>query len=127
MNVNFRELVYEFPKEFERRNTRQDWDIVESLKDIGSPADYYLDKEVLNHLRQGETTTVRGYFFVELGNKHTPIVVWCDVICQDFDEETGTFEGEYSTNNLGWDYYFEVQKLADSFLRPQADYLEFMK
>ena len=127
MNTNFRLLVNEFPKEFERRDIREDWDIVRALQEIGNPADYYLDKEILNHLHQGETTTVRGYIFVELGYRHTPIVVWSDVICENYDEETGTFEWEYSTNGLGWDYYFEVQKLADSFLRPQADYLEFMK
>lgn len=127
MNTNFRLLVNEFPKEFERRDIREDWDIVRALQEIGNPADYYLDKEILNHLHQGETTTVRGYIFVELGYRHTPIVVWSDVICENYDEETGTFEWEYSTNDLGWDYYFEVQKLADSFLRPQADYLEFMK
>ena len=127
MKTYFRDLVNEFPKEFKRRKTRDAEDIVEALKDIGSPADYYLDKEILNHLRQGETATVRGYFIVELGSRHTPIVVWLDVVCENFDEETGTFEWEYSTNIIGWDYYFEVQKLADSFLRPQADYLEFMK
>ena len=127
MNTNFRLLVNEFPKEFERRDIREDWDIVRALQEIGHPADYYLDKEILNHLHQGETTPVRGYIFVELGYRHTPIVVWSDVICENYDEETGTFEWEYSTNDLGWDYYFEVQKLADSFLRPQADYLEFMK
>ena len=127
MNTNFNELVEEFPKEFERRTVRTDWDIVRALQDIGSPADYYLNKELLNHLHQGETTTVRGYFTVELGRRNTPIVVWADVICENFDEEEGRFEYESGWEFLGWDYYFDIKDELGDYLYPRADYLEFMK
>ena len=127
MNTNFRELVEEFPKEFERRTVRTDWDIVRALQDIGSPADYYLNKELLNHLHEGETATVRGYFTVELGRRNTPIVVWADVMCANFDEEEGRFEYESGWEYLGWDYYFDIKDELGDYLYPRADYLEFMK
>ena len=127
MNTNFREIVDEFPKEFERRTVRTDWDIVRALQDIGSPADYYLNKELLNHLHQGETATVRGYFTVELGRRNIPIVVWADVMCANFDEEEGRFEYESGWEYLGWDYYFDIKDELGDYLYPRADYLEFMK
>ena len=127
MNTNFREIVDEFPKEFERRTVRTDWDIVRALQDIGSPADYYLNKELLNHLHQGETATVRGYFTVELGRRNIPIVVWADVMCANFDEEEGRFEYESGWEYLGWDYYFDIKDELGAYLYPRADYLEFMK
>ena len=128
MNTNFNELVEEFPRDFRYYKTRNDDDIIKALCEIDSPSgDFYLHKDLINHLHQGESTIVKGYLIIELGSQHTPIVLWATVRLDDFDEEEGRFEYEYGWEYHGWDYYFDIKDELDDYLYPRADYLEFMK
>lgn len=128
MNKNFRELVEEFPRDFRYYKTRNDDDIIKALCGIDLPnGDFYLHKDLLNHLHQGETAYVKGYLIIELGSRHTPIVLWATVRLDNFDEEEGTFEYEYGWEYHGWDYYFDIKDELGDYLYPRADYLEFMK
>lgn len=107
---NFEELKKEFSREFS--DCYDEKDIINRVDDLNESRDvYYLTKEGKETFEQKEAdiveygeeyATCQSIFRVEIGNRNTPINVYCKTTLFGFNDEDGYTEEVVEP--IGWDF-----------------------